>query len=60
MMKPDSVWFHSEIKKVIFWHADDAEVNCSTPMSDWDKIIYPYNIKQTSDESKEKCQLGDY
>ena len=26
-------------------------------MSDWDKIS-PYNIKQTSDESKEKCQLG--
>ena len=44
----------------MFWHADDAEVNCSTPMSDWDKIISPYNIKQTIDESKEKCQLGDY
>ena len=43
----------------MFWHADDAEVNCSTPMSDWDKIS-PYNIKQTSDESKEKCQVADY
>ena len=30
-----------------------------TPMSDQDRIS-PYNIKQTSDENKEKYQLGDY
>ena len=30
-----------------------------TPMSDQDRI-YPDNIKQTSDENKEKYQLGDY
>ena len=45
-MKPDSVWFHSEIKKVIFWHADDAEVNCSTPMSDWDKFLLTISSRQ--------------
>ena len=28
-------------------------------MSDQDRIS-PYNIKQTSDENKEKYQLGDY
>ena len=28
-------------------------------MSDQDRIS-PYNIKQTSDEDKEKYQLGDY
>ena len=28
-------------------------------MSDRDRIS-PYNIKQTSDENKEKYQLGDY
>ena len=28
-------------------------------MSDPDRIS-PYNIKQTSDENKEKYQLGDY
>ena len=28
-------------------------------MSDQDRI-FPYNIKQTSDENKEKFQLGDY
>ena len=28
-------------------------------MSDQDRIS-PYNIKQTSDEKKEKHQLGDY
>ena len=30
-----------------------------TPMSDQDRIS-PYNIKQTSYESKEKYKLGDY
>ena len=29
------------------------------PISDQDRIS-PYNIKQTSDESEEKYQLGDY
>ena len=33
--------------------------NPSIPMSDQDRIS-PYNIKQTSDENKEKYQLGDY
>ena len=28
-------------------------------MNDQDRI-YPYNIKQTSDENEEKYQLGDY
>ena len=34
-----------------------------TPMGDQDKnfsLQYQYNIKQTSDENKEKYQLGDY
>ena len=30
-----------------------------TSISDQDRIS-PYNIKQTSDENKEKYQLGDY
>ena len=30
-----------------------------TPMADQYRIS-PYNIKQTSDENKEKYQLGDY
>ena len=30
-----------------------------TSISDQDRIS-PYNIKQTSDENKEKFQLGDY
>ena len=34
-------------------------INPLTPMSDQDRIS-PYNIKQTSDESKEKYKLGDY
>ena len=33
--------------------------NPLNPMSDQDRIS-PYNIKQTSDESEEKYQLGDY
>ena len=33
--------------------------NLLSPMSDQDRIS-PYNIKQTSDENKEKYQLGDY
>ena len=34
-------------------------LNPLTPMSDQDRIS-PYNIKQTSDENKEKYQLGNY
>ena len=34
-------------------------VNPFTPKSDQDRIS-PYNIKQTSDENKEKYKLGDY
>ena len=34
-------------------------LNSLIPMSD-QGIISPYNIKQTSDENKEKHQLGDY
>ena len=34
-------------------------VNPLTPMSNQDRIS-PYNIKQTSDENKEKYKLGDY
>ena len=34
-------------------------INPLTPMSDQDRFS-PYNIKQTSDEKKEKYQLGDY
>ena len=34
-------------------------VNPLTPISDQDRIS-PYNIKQKSDENKEKFQLGDY
>ena len=33
--------------------------NPLTPMSDQD-IISPYNIKETSNENKDKYQLGDY
>ena len=36
-----------------------TRVNPLTPRSDQDRIS-PYNIKQTSDENKEKYQLGDY
>ena len=32
-------------------------LNPSTPVSDQDRIS-PYNIEQTSDENKEKYQLG--
>ena len=44
----------------------DINVNPLTPLSDQDRIYpynniyYQYNIKQTSDEIKEKYQLGDY
>ena len=44
----------------------NINVNPLTPMSDQDiispynNIQYQYNIKQTSDEIKEKYQLGDY
>ena len=37
----------------------DSCFNPLTLMSDQDRIS-PYNIKQTSDENKEKYQLGDY
>ena len=35
------------------------DFNPLTPMSDQGRIS-PYKIKQTSDENKEKYQLGDY
>ena len=40
-------------------HLAQGALNPLTPMSDQD-IISPYNIKETSDENKEKYQLGDY
>ena len=42
------------------WYVNSS--NPLTPMSDLDRIFfwqYQYHIKQTSDENKEKCQLGD-
>ena len=40
----------------------DGAVIPLTPMADQDRIspYNSYNIKQTSDENKEKYQLGDY
>ena len=35
------------------------DIFCFTPMSDQDRIS-SYNIKQASNENKEKYQLGDY
>ena len=43
-------------------HIDDITINPLTPMSDQEKdfsLQYPYNIKQTSYENKEKYQLED-
>ena len=36
-----------------------GDIFCFTPMSDQDRIS-SYNIKQASNENKEKYQLGDY
>ena len=46
-------------KEVLYMYTWACIFNPLTPISDQEKIS-PYNIKQTSDENKEKYHLGDY